>query len=301
MNLGVMASRDAFGEGQGRMFTVLDRISWPGYADRANEDAFGAIGEWAWVIDTSIFPGTPSILHPQSDAAWFAGFCNDRLLALAPAASDGPALVRQVMEEARDAFLAAAPPERHDPVTWPRGALTLVHGAAARLRVWTFADTTAYVRRPDGTVLTIGEGPALRDWEAARARELLDASGSTPATITSAPAFRAWLGQRRERQKTSGPDPILSLRPSVADELHRDEVDAAPGTVMLLTSDGFSALVDLYGRMDAKGLVETALSSGLEGLAREARRIETEVDPSGKLYPRFKTSDDATALLVRWE
>jgi hypothetical protein len=57
--------------------------------------------------------------------------------------------------------------------------------------------------------------------------------------------------------------------------------------------------VDLYGVMDAQGLVETAVTSGLEPLARKAREIETQVDPDGRLYPRFKVSDDTTALLLR--
>ena len=48
------------------MFTILDQISWPGSPDRANEDACGASKSWAWVIDTSIFPGTPAIMHETS-------------------------------------------------------------------------------------------------------------------------------------------------------------------------------------------------------------------------------------------
>lgn len=51
--------------------------------------------------------------------------------------------------------------------------------------------------------------------------------------------------------------------------------------------------------MDAAELIDAALSSGLEPLARELRRIETEVDPDGARFPRFKQSDDATALLLR--
>jgi hypothetical protein len=282
------------------MFAVLDRISWPGYDDRSNEDSCGAAGDWAWVIDTSIFPGTPALMHPQSDATWLAGFASERLLALAPGADDGVALVRQVMEEACEIFMAEAPPERQDFLTWPIGAMTLVRGREGRLDVWTFADTTAFVRRPDGSVLTVGQGPELRKWEVARARELLEETGTTPATINGAPAFRKWLAERREGQRRSGGPFLLSLRPEAADHLRHETVPAEPGTDILLTSDGFSALVDLYGQVDAKGLVESALSSGLEPLVREARRIETEVDPDGKRFPRFKMSDDATALLVRW-
>ena len=45
--------------------------------------------------------------------------------------------------------------------------------------------------------------------------------------------------------------------------------------------------------------MEAALASGLEPLANLAREIETRADPDGKLYPRFKQSDDTTAILLR--
>ncbi|HEX2135808.1 MAG TPA: hypothetical protein VHG30_07865 [Microvirga sp.] len=283
------------------MFTVLDQISWPGSPGRANEDACGAVGDWAWVIDTSIFPGTPSLMHPQSDAAWLAGFANRRFAALAADAGDGPELVRRVMQDCREAFLAAAPDDRQDPLTWPVAALTLVRGRNETLDVWSFADTSAFVRRPDGTVLTLGEAPDLRQAESAKAAELLAAAGCSLKEIWDAPVFRAWLAERRREQERGGGIPLFGLEPRTAAGLRRETVVLAPGTVVLLSSDGFSALVDLYRHVDANGLVERALASGLEPLAAEARRIETDVDPHGRRYPRFKASDDATALLLRWE
>ncbi len=41
------------------------------------------------------------------------------------------------------------------------------------------------------------------------------------------------------------------------------------------------------------------MSDGLAGLLQELRHIEREVDPDGTRFPRFKRSDDATALLVK--
>jgi hypothetical protein len=234
-----------------------------------------------------------------SDAAWLAGFAGRRLSDLAPQAHDGPALVRHVMEEARTIFLRHAPSERHDFLTWPVGAMTLVHRDGDSLDVWSFADTTAFVRHPDRTVLTVGEAPGLRQYEMAKAAELLEKSGATPKTITGTPVFQAWLSERRERQKQGRGLALLGLDPTAADRMRHERVPCPDGTTVLLTSDGFSALVDLYGAMDASALMERAPDEGLEALAREARRIETEVDPQGKLFPRFKESDDTTALLLR--
>ncbi len=283
------------------MFTTLDRISWPGHPQKANEDICGASQDWAWVIDTSIFPGTAPVMHPESDAAWLAAFADERLSNLAPQAEDGVSLIRHVMEELRIAYRAAAPQERHeDFVSWPLGAMTLVRRKGKTLDAWTFGDTTAYIRQPDGTVVTLGDAPGLRDAEAAKAAELMRAANSRPNDILDEPVFLAWLGERRERQKKSGvPAALLSLNPAAADRLRHESVPCEEGTAILLTSDGFSALVDLYGAMDAKSLMEAAIASGLEPLARKAREIETQVDPDGKRYPRFKQSDDTTAILLR--
>ncbi len=73
---------------------------------------------------------------------------------------------------------------------------------------------------------------------------------------------------------------------------------AAPaGTLVLLATDGFLALGSDYLRYDAHALVAAARERGLADLLAELRAIEAD-DPDGVLYPRFKTSDDATALLV---
>jgi hypothetical protein len=283
------------------MFTVLDRISWPGHPDKPNEDICGVSGDWAWVIDTSIFPGTTPVVHETSDAAWLAAFADQRLSSLAPGAQDGAALLRHVMEEARIAYRAVAPVERHeDFITWPLGAMTLVQRRGNQLDSWTFGDTTAYLRQPDGTVQVIGDAPGLRDFESAKAAELMRQAGSRPTAILDEPVFLAWLGERRERQRKSGvPAALLSLDPDAADRLRHETAPCEDGTAVLLASDGFSALVDLYRAMDAAGLMEAALTSGLEALAKLAREIETDRDPDGKLYPRFKLSDDTTAILLR--
>src|SRR5215218_4066501 len=278
------------------MFTVLGRISWPGHPDKPNEDICGVSGDWAWVIDTSIFPGTKPVMHEKSDATWLARFADERLSNLAPQAQDGVTLLRHVMEEARTAYRAVAPVERHeDFVAWPLGAMTLVRRRGNTLDAWTFGDTTAYVRQPDGSVQVLGDAPGLREAEAAKAAELMRQAGSRPTAILDEPVFLAWLGERRERQRKSGnPPALLSLNPAAADRLRHETAPCESGTVILLASDGFSALVDLYRAMDAEALMEAALASGLEPLMKLAREIETERDADGKSYPRFKASDDTT-------
>lgn len=71
-----------------------------------------------------------------------------------------------------------------------------------------------------------------------------------------------------------------------------------PGDDILLMSDGFTRLVSDYRRHSAETLVEAMRSRGLHGLVNELREIERE-DAACLRYPRFKVSDDATALWLR--
>ncbi len=72
----------------------------------------------------------------------------------------------------------------------------------------------------------------------------------------------------------------------------------APGTVLLLATDGFLALASDYGVYSADSLMAAAQSKGLAALGEELRTIEAG-DAGGDKFPRFKKSDDATALLLQ--
>jgi hypothetical protein len=92
---------------------------------------------------------------------------------------------------------------------------------------------------------------------------------------------------------------VFGLQPDCADHARHWHLDLKRPAHVLLCTDGFSALVDRYRVYDAVGLVRAALDKGLQELGRELRAIET-ADAGGALHPRFKPSDDATALLLHF-
>jgi hypothetical protein len=58
------------------------------------------------------------------------------------------------------------------------------------------------------------------------------------------------------------------------------------------------ALASDYGAYGADSLMQAAVEKGLKALGEELRVIEAG-DAVGDKFPRFKKSDDATALLLR--
>ena len=178
-------------------------------------------------------------------------------------------------------------PARRDPLLARRAALTLVRADADRLEVWTLADTAAYVRTSDGAVSCIGLASGM---PGARER-----SGSQTASSDRCKFFgdranvRFWEWLQEQRRLLNAPDglAVFGLEPDAADRLDHAVVTCRGLAHILLASDGFSALVELYKHMETTALIDAALASGLEPLARELRRIETEIDPDGAL-PAFQ-------------
>jgi hypothetical protein len=63
-------------------------------------------------------------------------------------------------------------------------------------------------------------------------------------------------------------------------------------------TDGFAALTDRYGVYEPAALVKAAIARRPTRTRRELRAIEL-ADAAGSRHPRFKQSDDATAILLR--
>ncbi len=282
------------------MFSKLDELSWAGSMARANEDICGHIGEWGWVIDGFTPSPLPPAMSMRSDAAWFVAFADKRFRELAPQVASGAEMVRRVAEEARQAFLTAAP-DRTDPAFWPGAAVTLAKCSHDKLHIWRLGDTAAYLKKPRCVTMTVGELEEMRRIETENARRLLEKTGAKPGDILKTKIFRDWLEEHRRIQTKPDAVQVFGLQAEAGDAMEHVVFDAEVGTVVLLASDGFSALIELYRDLTPDAFVDKAVQGGLEPLAKRLREIETEIDPGGIQFPRFKESDDATAILLRCE
>jgi hypothetical protein len=69
---------------------------------------------------------------------------------------------------------------------------------------------------------------------------------------------------------------------------------------VLLMTDGFAAAELRYGLYASpQALMAAVRRDGLAEIVRQLRRFELETDPDGKLKPRWKRCDDATAIWLK--
>jgi len=277
-------------------FELLDFLSLPGDAAKPNEDAFGHDATSAVVLDGAT-PLGDGLMPGPSDAAWIAQFGVRRLLAHLRDGEGARKALRGALADAQKSFEAL---RRHPPEEmWqtPCASMMLAVAGEGGVEFLSFGDCAALMQPEGGAVMVVGETFDKRAAEAKRAQAIARERDLSPASGLSRPEFLGALRATRNRIN-SGNTWLFSPDAKAASHAGRRIVKAASGTKLLLASDGFLALASDYGAYGADSLMQAAVEKGLKSLSEELRAIEAG-DAGGDRFPRFKKSDDATALLLK--
>jgi hypothetical protein len=282
------------------MLKILDSISDPGNPHKPNDDRVGHNADCAFVIDGATgLADRPVMTATGSDAAWLAERAKAAFELGVTRKSDLGAVVAAFSAWTAADFAKAAkgPVPRY---AWPSASFAMLR---ARADGWAFAglgDCTLFLADAAGNIRRCSALPDHRDAEqhGARAHIALTGGFGRMASFHAQPETLDALRAARERQNTAESGVwTLGLVPEAASHIVTVPI-AVDGLVAgLLCSDGFADLVDLYGRYSPLALIEAARERGLAALVAEIRDIELRIDPDGHAYPRFKQSDDASAVL----
>ncbi|UBM27342.1 protein phosphatase 2C domain-containing protein [Pseudomonas sp. p1(2021b)] len=267
-------------------FDLIQSLSLAGKADVPNDDRIGCADRHAWVIDGATDLGPPGLLGERGGAAWLAASAQ-RAFAMAT----GP--LQSVCEQVFDDLARAYARDRQrEPIAgWelPRAAFAAVALEGDELVCAHLADCVVLHRSASGIAFLTPEPD--REAERAEARALGPGTGAhgvrTPAVIAD---------RRIARER---PKAVLGVDAPLAKAGTRyTRAPVARGDDLVLMSDGFAALFDTYDACTPDTFMARLLDQGLDALAQVLRRIEHE-DAACLRYPRFKMSDDASALWLR--
>ncbi|MFL0694536.1 MAG: hypothetical protein ACJLUP_21405 [Agrobacterium tumefaciens] len=283
---------------------IIDTISDPGKDSRPNEDRLGYNKHAAFVIDGATGLGDRQFMDGfGSDAAWIAEFAALRFAEHFDRSADPKAVLRAVSEEARDTFTAMAGDQPR--YTWPLCSLTALQATSTGFRWFGLGDSCMYILHDDGQSDFVIPIPGAYEWEQHRAAQHIVRLGGIGAAgvANDDPQTLEDLRRGRALQNTSGGSTwTFGVVPEAADHLALVDVPVyGGGATALLCSDGLADLVALYKLYDPATLIQRAATTGLKSLVSELRYMEREVDPDGLKYPRYKQSDDTTAILLRLE
>jgi len=274
---------------------LIEAVSAAGNPAKPNDDSHCWAGDVAAVFDGATGLGD-NLIPGDSDAAWLARLAAEQIAA--HGAQGAEAALQATALAAERAYVrerTRAPVENWEQ---PFASMMLVEAASGRMGAFWFGDCAALVLRPGEPCEVIGEAFGKRVAEAERARAMAGEHGRKSAGASVDPAFLPSLRASRACYNTEGGPWIFGADRRCAEHAKRGSFAAPEGSLILLATDGFLALGTDYQRYDARALVAAAETRGLSPLLSELREIEA-ADPQGERHPRFKTSDDATAVLLR--
>ncbi len=278
---------------------LIDSISFPGstlkgvmkHGTGDDRYAFDEAGGWACVIDGATDVGPVRIFSAgESDAARYAEiFANEIVKGPADAREIPQAWFGRLLPRIRAAVEREAKiPLKDAPLSsYPTAAATWVRVRKGRLEGATLGDSICIVKTPDGVVTTFGETTKASD-EQGRAKKVMELSFEERLQ---------WLANVRAIHNTPNGYWVFGVQPEAAAHIVYQDCDAPAGTKALVMTDGYYRLVSPYGRYTDEQLIDAVAARGLGELMRELREMETSSDDDARIG-RFKTADDATALLI---
>ena len=268
---------------------------------RCNEDRVGSAPGAAWVIDGATGVGR-DLVGDGSDAAWFAAAVDRALreaLATGPEVAT-PDLLRAVVGAVALRFDAEriADPDGHHELLSAAFVLARVSGEAIELSA--LGDCRAVYAAPGLPTATFGTDGVGR-FEAETLAELAALYAADPLLEVTAAKALILPRLRANRAFMNRPDGywVLSIDPSAIDALHCVTIERGGPLELLLASDGFLRLDDLFRVVDAEGMLAADDEQAIDRLLQTLRGLET-ADAGCRRHVRAKVSDDASVLRARF-
>jgi hypothetical protein len=266
--------------------SLVQQVSVAGKTGTPNDDRVGCGHTHAWVVDGATDLGEPGLVGNRGGAAWLATEV-DRLFSIASGSM--PMMCETIFAGISAAYESIRRRDPQGPWEIPRAAFAAVAIENGSLACAFAGDCTVLLRGACGSSFIT----QLPNRQAERAEAASLGEGATAGVVRS-PAV---LENRRASR--SAPASTLSIDENASRISTRITISTADrGNDVLLMSDGFAALVETYALYEPSGLIDAVVARGLPALVEELRSIELE-DRRCIRFPRFKTSDDATAIWLR--
>jgi hypothetical protein len=275
------------------MLTYVEAISLAGDRAKQNDDALGFQRNAAWVIDGATDYTDKPVTKTASDASWIAQTASTSLSSWTY--GDLREAVRNASETAANAFSYLTRGQEIERWQLPVcSLLMLTENARGAIEGIDLGDCRVFALGADGALQVAGGAAGGVDDEVKFAAAAPDAG----KPLLQRTAAIARMRELRAAMNHEGAQWTFGLQPACADHARTWTLALKRPAHLLLMTDGFSALADRYRIYEPAALVKAAMGVGLQELGRELRAVEA-ADAHGARHPRFKTSDDATALLLR--
>jgi serine/threonine protein phosphatase PrpC len=276
-------------------FDVEDSGSEPGTVH--NDDCWGSVATAVWILDGATGLSKKRLLPSAStDAQWFVRAV-DIELRNADWSEPTETLLRSALQRVNGRFRNEARGTLEQAL-WPFASFALIRALNDHIEFVNLGDCRILWKRRDfGGVKSFGSSRVTElDSNVVNEIKRLHRGGTINNEVVweiISPIIQA----NRDLKNRPGGYWILDIAGDGLGHLQKMELDPSDIDKVLLCTDGYYRLVDTYLTRTVDSLLEDSMGLGIAGTIRSIREIE-RADDRCLSFPRIKSSDDATGVLV---
>lgn len=278
------------------MFYNIKTFSHKG-SGRVNEDVYFAASKFMWVLDGATGLGDNLIKEAESDAKWYTAKI-DAFLKNHIEEFEGSlvALMRECIRTVWADFLKKIEKEKICSENYPSASGGIVRLQGEQLEYIVFGDCPVILERKDGNVEEYVDHNLrnLDYWAVEKYLDMSERMGIPFREIQK--REKQILIDNRKRMNTDAGYYNISFLPEAAEHAVYGILPRKDISAISLSTDGFAQYYTLFGlAQNVEEYMKKMRLLQLEDIWRELYTKQIE-DYKMENYPRFKVSDDATAI-----
>lgn len=268
-----------------------------------NEDIATIHNNSAWVMDGATGLYNKNLVDKDSDAKWFVDEWNEYLFGNIENWNKSlKEIIKKGISIIKNKYYNLVDENTIEPLAFPSSGIALVRWYDNKLEYLVLGDCTFMYKDKQGLVKSFKDYKLEQlDGEViSHINKLIN--GENISLLEARQKSMDMLIKNRLLKNTSEGYWILGFNESAADNCITGTIDLFEENEyeILLTTDGFYALIDKYKYTNESDIYKLLKDNTLDDLYQKIREIECS-DESGIKYPRLKKSDDASAVYLRVE
>jgi hypothetical protein len=266
-----------------------------------NEDIATIHNNSAWVMDGATGLYNKNLVDKDSDAKWFVDEWNEYLFGNIENWNKSlKEIIKKGISIIKNKYYNLVDENTIEPLAFPSSGIALVRWYDNKLEYLVLGDCTFMYKDKQGLVKSFKDYKLEQlDGEViSHINKLIN--GENISLLEARQKSMDMLIKNRLLKNTSEGYWILGFNESAADNCITGTIDLFEENEyeILLTTDGFYALIDKYKYTNESDIYKLLKDNTLNDLYQKIREIECS-DESGIKYPRLKKSDDASAVYLR--
>lgn len=271
-------------------------LSFPG--NNINEDIATVNEKSAWVLDGATGLNNKNLIDSKSDAKWFVNEWDNYLKNnIDDSEKDLKEIAREGIIKIKQKFLSKIGNCKIEPIDLPSSGIVLIRWDEREIEYFILGDCTLFYKLESDFIKEIkDESLQLLDSQVINKMKkiMLNGKGIKEARED----VKDNLVNNRLQMNTNEGYWILGFDEEAIKHSIYNKIKINNNNIqLLLMSDGFSALFNTYEYIDKYNIFKELEKTNLNQLYNLLRKIEDE-DKDGFKYPRFKKSDDASAVYL---